>query len=473
VSIETARRWLAAGALGAVVGCGPAAAPPPNLVLITIESLRTDHVGSYGGRARTRPEVPITPNLDAFAAEAVRFDDAHAVSSWTLTSHASLFTGLYPSGHGAIRPLDRLSDSYPTLAKALAAAGYQTAGVVSGPYLRRAHNLSQGFELWDDEISSPTDVLAHDDVTNPAMEESLARFVSSERDPSRPFFLFAYFWDPHYDFIPPPPYDTMFLSPDAQRIDISRFDANPAIYPGIPPAQLAYIFSQYAGEIRATDESLGRFFSLLKQQGLWRNTAILITADHGEEFFDHREKGHKNNLFAETIRVPLLLKLPESGEGRVDRRLVSQVDVLPTLLELAGVRPDFPVQGRSLLEPDPPARRAIFFDLLSIWYYRRADGSPFDVRQYWRGVREGGWKLVWSEPEQGAPLRGLYDAERDPADLRDLSAANPARIRELEALYQAQRRESEAIAARHPAGGRADLSPRELESLRELGYVDP
>lgn len=467
------RRWFAACAAGAALGCGPAANAPPNLVLITLESLRTDHVGAYGGRSRTRPEVPITPNLDAFAAEAVRFDDAHATSSWTLTSHASLFTGLYPSGHRAVRPLDRLSDSYPTLAEALAAAGYQTAGVVSGPYLRRAHNLSQGFELWDDGISSLTDALAHDDVTNPGMQASLARFIESERDPQRPFFLFAYFWDPHYDYLPPPPYDTQFVSPEAQRMDLTRFETNPAIYAGMPPVQLAYILSQYAGEIRATDEYLGRFFALLKENGLWSNTAILITADHGEEFFDHGEKGHKNNLFAETIHVPLLLKLPEASSGRADGRLASHVDVLPTLLELAGVAPDFPIQGRSLLEQSPPASRAIFFDLLSTWFYRRLDGSTFDVTQRWRGVRQQDWKLVWREGGQGAPLRALYDAAADPADRRDVLAGNEARGRSLEALFQAQQAESEAIAAPHPPGGVAELSPRELESLRALGYLDP
>jgi arylsulfatase A-like enzyme len=466
------RRWLVAGTLLGLAGCGPAETRP-NLVLITLESLRPDHVGAYGGRSRGRPDAPLTPQLDAFAAEAVRFDDAHAVSSWTLSAHASLFTGLYPSAHGAERPLARLADGYPTLAGALAAAGYQTAGVVSGPYLRRAHNLAQGFERWDDGISSLTSRLAHDDVTNPRMQEALERFIEQQRDPARPFFLFAYFWDPHYDFLPPAPYDAMFVGPDAQPIDIGNFENNPAIRADMPAAQLAYALSQYAGEIRWTDEHLGRFFALLKREGLWENTAILITADHGEEFFEHGEKGHKHNLYAESIHVPMLLKLPGPAGGRVDRRLASQVDVLPTLLELAGVAPDFPHQGRSLLEANPPARRAVFFDLLSTWYYRSAEGSPFDVTQRWRGVREGGQKLVWRERGPQPLLRELFDVASDPRERANVASASEARVRELEALYQAQQRESEAIAARHPPSGTAELTPRELESLRALGYVDP
>jgi arylsulfatase A-like enzyme len=475
VSAAAALRWLAGYAAAAAIGCGPGAPPPPNLVLITLESLRTDHVGAYGGRSPTRPEQPITPNLDAFAAGALRFDDAHAVSSWTLTSHASLFTGLYPSAHRAVRPLDRLSDSYPTLAEALAAAGYQTAGVVSGPYLRRAHNLSQGFELWDDGISSLTDAVAHDDVTNPGMEKALARFLETERDQGRPFFLFAYFWDPHYDYLPPPPHDSEFVPPGAERMDLTRFETNPSIYRGMPPARLAWILSQYAGEIRATDECLGRIFRLLQQEGLWDDTAILVTADHGEEFFDHGEKGHKNNLFAETIHIPLLLKLPAPAGGGVDRRLASQVDVLPTLLSLAGVTPDFPVQGRSLLEPAPPGGRAIFFDLITTWVYRRLDGSTFEENQRWHGARDANWKLVWREGDgQAAPLRRLYHAASDPADRDDVSAARDAEVRSLESLFQAQQKESEEIAAPHPPGGAAKLTERELESLRALGYlVDP
>ncbi len=466
------RRWLAVGGALALAGCGTAERRP-NLVLITLESLRTDHVGVYGGHARGRPEQPITPNLDAFAADAVRFDDAHAVSSWTLTSHASLFTGLYPSAHRAVHPLDRLSDSYPTLAETLATAGYQTVGVVSGPYLRRAHNLSQGFELWDDGISSLTNRLAHDAVTNPAMETALDRFVDTQRDPARPFFLFAYFWDPHYDYLPPAPYDTQFAGPDAEKTDIRRYETNPAIRPGMPPGQLAYVLSQYAGEIRWTDEHLGHFFALLKRKGLWENTAILITADHGEEFFEHGEKGHKNDLFAESIHVPLLLKLPGPSRGRVDGRLASHVDVLPTLLELAGLSAEFPHQGRSLLEAHPPPNRAIFFDLLSTWYYRRADGSDFDRTQRWHGVREGSYKLVWRDGDASPPLRALFDVASDPSERTDVSSGNEARVQELEKLYADQQRESEAIAVKHPPGGTAELTPRELESLRALGYVDP
>ena len=147
----------------------------------------------------------------------------------------------------------------------------------------------------------------------------------------------------------------MFVGPDAQRIDLSRFETNPAIQPGMAPAQLAYVLSQYAGEIRWTDEHLGRFFALLQRKGLWENTAILITADHGEEFFEHGEKGHKHNLFAETIHVPLLLKLPGSRErprrppSREPRRRASDA-------ARAGRRSrrSFPHQGRSLLEANPP-----------------------------------------------------------------------------------------------------------------------
>ena len=258
-------------------------------------------------------------------------------------------------------------------------------------------------------------------------------------------------------------------------MDLSRFETNPAIYAGMPPAQLAYILSQYAGEIRATDEYLGRLFALLKREGLWSNTAILITADHGEEFFDHGEKGHKNNLFAETIHVPLLLKLPEIASGRVDGRLASHVDVLPTLLELAGVRPDFPIQGRSLLEAEPAREpRDLLRSALDLVL---SPPGRIDVRRDPALARRASSETgSWCGATAARARRCARSTTRrsDPADRSDVLGRERSRgSRSLEALFQAQQKESEAIAAPHPPGGSAELSPRELESLRALGYVDP
>lgn len=463
-------------------GCGDRSppAPPasgPNIVLITLESLRTDHVGAYGGRSRSRPEIPVTPEIDAFAAGATLYSDAHAVSSWTLASHASLFTGLYPSGHQTDGPRDRLDDSYPTLAELLAERGYQTAGVVSGPYLRRTHNLQQGFQYWDESAASLTSGLAHDDVTNPAMEAGLRRFLEHERDPERPFLLFAYFWDPHYDFLPPPPYDQMFVGPDSEPVDARDFDTNPAIHAGIRPGQLEYILSQYAGELRWTDLHVGRFFRLLEELGLWDDTVVILTGDHGEEFFDHGEKGHKNNLYAETTRVPLIVKYPGQREGRRDDRLVSLVDVLPTLLELTGTRADIPIHGRSLLADPDDGERAILYELRALHYRRGPEGEVEAEGRRWYGVREGDWKLVWSGPDDAPPPDAagaeLFDVARDPGELSDLAAAEPRRREALRERFDTELERVRRDAGRYRRGGVAQLAPEEIEQLRELGYLAP
>ena len=381
--------------------------PRPSVVLITVESLRTDHVGAYGGTSRTQPEVAITPALDALAREAVVYERSHSVTSWTLSSHASLFTGLYPTAHQTREPMARLGADYSTMAERLAEVGYQTAAVVSGPYLRNAYNLTQGFEWIDESSANAIQPRAHQDITNPGMEAGLIRFIERERDPDRPFFLFAYFWDPHFDFLPPAPYDTMFLGGDSKRIDVRNFDTGNAIHPGISTAELDFVIAQYDGEIRATDELLGRFFGLLQQRELWDDLLVIVTADHGEEFFDHGEKGHKKNLHAETVQVPLLVKYPKGrGDppGSRDGRLVSLVDVMPTVLEFAGAEPAEPVHGRSLLsEADPD--RAIFFELLSSWYLKR-DGKTVAEIEDWSGVRVGDRKLVKRRDEPLHPLEG-------------------------------------------------------------------
>ena len=441
---------------------------PVNIVLITVESLRPDHMACFGGKRVT------CPNLDALAKEAMVYDDCHSVTSWTLSSHASLFTGLYPSAHQTRRPRGKLDDSYTTVAEVLSERGYQCAGVVSGPFLQTQHNLHQGFEYYNDSPSELTHKLAHGDITNPEMEHLLRDFVANRRDKNRPLFLFAYFWDPHYDYIPPAPCNKMFVGPDCEEIDVTRYERSKKVHANITAGELKYVISQYDGEIYWTDEHLGRFFDLLKAEGLWDNTVIIVTADHGEEFFEHGKKGHKNSLYVESVRVPLIVKYAKGGpEGR-DSRLVSLVDIFPTILDLTHTPAGpLPHQGQSLLEASASPERAIFYELLSIWYYRSTagpDGTPkvHTKTEQWFAIRQGNDKLIQvNRPERTE----LYNVRKDPREQEDVSGQHSARAQELANRLKQWQELMRAVAASYRAGGKAELDEKQLERLRSLGYV--
>ncbi len=458
---------LALGLALSLVGSAalaPAKSPaPPNVVLITIESLRPDYIASFEGERVT------SQNLDALAAEAMVYTDAHSVTSWTLAAHASLFTGLYPTAHRATSPLSKLDDSYTTIAEILAENGYQCAGVVSGPYLRKAHNLHQGFELYEDSPSEVIEERAHADITNPDMELQLRAFVKSRRDAKRPFFLFAYFWDPHYDYIPPAPYDQAFVGTDSEPIDVTGYETTNKVNPSISPDQLRYVISQYEGEIAWTDALLGRFFRLLKDDGLWDDTLIVVTSDHGEEFFERGRKGHKNNLFRESVRVPLIVKYPRGGPRGRSSRLVSLVDVVPTILDATGARSSVPHQGRSLILPAPETERAIFFELLAVWYLQKPAEKKLQKKEEdWFAVRRGDYKLI-AVPEEGR--FELYNVREDPGERRDLAAREPGSARQLRAALAEWHSRTKAVATSFREGGSAELSPESLERLRSLGYL--
>lgn len=467
-------RFFSAPVLAALlVGCAEpnGSADSPNVVIVTLESIRTDVVGAYGGESASRLEVPITPEVDDFAAGATLYENAFSVTSWTLAAHASLFTGLYPTAHQTEGPSDRLDDSYPTLAEVLARRGFATAGIVSGPYLRRIHGLSQGFEEWEDGIAEVLHSTAHDDVTNPQMLSALERWLDA-RDPEQPFLLFAYFWDPHFDFQPPPPYDEMFVPPGAEAMDASSFDSNPAIHPYMSSERLDWIRAQYEGEVRWTDAHLGRLFAALRSRGLWDDTLIVVTSDHGEEFFDHGEKGHKKNLYAETVRVPLLVKYPDQRAGVRDARIASLVDVVPTVLDVMGLVPDFPVQGYSLLGKPEPAR-TVFFELLTADYDQaRPGGEPVPGRfERWRAAQDAGHKLIRRGRSGDSSTQELYVTGIDPGETDDRIESLPESASRLETRLGVHLDESAEIASQYERGGTVELGPEELERLRALGYL--
>jgi len=444
----------------------------PNVVWLSIESLRADHVGCYGY------ERPTTPTLDALAGEGTVYTQADSVTSWTLTAHASMFTGLYPAAHGVIHPKDRLSDEAVTVAEVLRDAGYQTAGIVSGPYLAEAHNLQQGFTYFD---PSPISRLhgASADVTNPDMEAALQKFLRSKRD-GRPFLLFAYYWDTHSEYIPPPPFDTMFVPADARPIKNVQY--MPAFKLGrhIMPDQLEWLIAQYDGEIRCTDGYVGRLFDELRELGLWENTMVIVTADHGEEFYEHGRNSHKNSVYVESVHVPLIIKWPRSVTDAPahDDRMVSLVDLYPTILDVAGCSVDAPLNGRALRDP-VDRERPTFLELATFWsFHNRSTGAKWIERTAWTGIRAGRHKLVHIVPLEdraGVDLSErweLYDIVADPGEHHPLDlAASGELFGDLQGQIAEWRSAMAILARRWTSGGGANLSREEEQRLRGLGYV--
>jgi arylsulfatase A-like enzyme len=268
-------------------------------------------------------------------------------------------------------------------------------------------------------------------------------------------------------YAPPEPFDRLYgppPTPDRPASDPRRhYQA---------AEDLQRVIAQYDGCIAYGDREFGRFIRELKARGLYDGALILFTADHGEEFLDHGFKGHKNNVYAETVHVPLLVKYPGGATGRRDDRLVSHVDVLPTILQLAGATAPKPVHGRSLLAPAPDDTPAVYQELLALDYVLGPDGQPRIDRTRWGAIRSGGHKLVWREDGAGdVRYVELFDVGQDPAERHNVASEQEERARALNRRYDAWAASARRDGAAYTAGGSADLSAEEVRLLRALGYV--
>jgi tetratricopeptide (TPR) repeat protein len=352
-----------------------AALPRPNIVLITIDTLRADHLGSYGAPPGS------TPALDALASEGLRFENAISPVPLTRPAHTSLLTGLYPPEHGIRDNLPaKLDSSIPTLATRLETAGYQTAAFVGSFLLGRGSGLEAGFDVFGDgsiagagdRIGSKAERRA-EEVASEALE-----YISTAR---APFFLWVHFYDPHA------PYD--------------------------PPG--AFAGKGYSGEIAYADSQVGRLVGALRTRALLDSTLVVVTADHGEGLGDHGEDEHGVLMYEATLHVPLIVRGPGINAGRVEREPVSLVDVAPFLLEAF-----FPA----------PERKAIYFE--SYYGNLHFGWAPL------RGVRKGQMKLIVaprselydldSDPREGQDLSQERKdvARRLYAELQKIGEGKPA-----------------------------------------------
>lgn len=464
----------AAGLALALCACsGADAKRPPNLVLISIDSLRYDHVGCYGYPA------PTSPTLDRLAREGVRFQNALSTTSWTLPSHAAMFTGLYDSTHGLVDNGLRLDPRHRTLAEELARSGYHTAGFFGGPYLHPVFGLGDGFEVYENCMASADEALdaeafasqsrrvhgeSHADITSP---RTLAKVLAwSEKAPKdKPYFLFVHLWDVHYDYRAPQEYVERFDPGYTGAVTGADFVRNPAIKPGMDPRDFKHLMALYDAEIRFTDEHLGRMLAGLEAAGRLENTLVIVTADHGEEFLDHGKKGHQHSLFEEVVRVPLIAHWPgQISAGGVVETQVRLIDLMPTFLAVAGVR-DTPLMSgrdlRPLLAGRALEERPALLEL-------HADGRQFAA------LRTNQFKVL----SQGKTPRGdelpdfAFDLTRDPREQQPLDVKlDPRATKGLAALREVRTHVTELKEHIGANAQAVDLDEAMLRRLRDLGYL--
>jgi arylsulfatase A-like enzyme/tetratricopeptide (TPR) repeat protein len=389
------------------------------VLLVTIDTLRADHVGCYGApRAHT-------PHLDALAAAGVRFATAVSPAPLTLPAHASLMTGLDPPAHGVRHnSIHRLDQGIPTLAESMSDAGYATAAIVGALVLDRRFGLARGFGAYDDRMGSRMSgsvgyaERSADRVTDAALAWARAA-------PPR-FFLWVHFYDPHTSYDPPPGFASAFSS------------------------------HRYAGEIAFADAQLGRLLAGIREHWGAEGLLVVATSDHGESLAQHGELTHSYTLYEATQRIPLVISGPTLPRGRVVEAPVRLIDVAPTLLALAGAQPLAAAAGRDLLplirgsEREP---RVAYMETLA---------TQLDFR--WSpllGLRTERFKYI------RAPRPELYELQEDPDETHNRASEQPEIAAALDRQLEAHLSES------RPPRTDVDLSEQDRERLRSLGYLVP
>jgi arylsulfatase A-like enzyme len=360
-----------------------------------------------------------------------------------------------------------------TLAGELRQAGYHTAGITSTPATAGKFGFSRGFAFYDDwtitlgaapEVlllnEQPPEVLAK--ITSPQVTRLALRWLNTQWDRDQPFFLHLFYYDPHYDYVPPEPYDQMFTDPKYDGHQDGRGLVNLQGTANRSAADKAHIVALHDGEIRFTDDHIKTLLEELKTQGLLRHTIVMVVGDHGEEFWEHGGLTHGHTLYEELLRIPLIVRYPPAVRaGLVVKRQVGQIDIMPTLLELAGVAVPAQCLGRSLVPLLGGNESAVA---------ERAVVSETEIVTHLRSIRTPTQKMI---EQVDAKVLAMYDLAADPGEHNDLSQTE--RAKEFQGLAQKYREWNELVSSRQAheqaAEKQPEIDPRLLRQLKSLGYV--
>lgn len=423
--------------------------PTTPVILVSIDTLRADHLGVYG-YAR-----PTSPHLDAFAADAVLFRRSFSHAPSTLMSHASILTSLLPPHHGAsIRNERALPLEATTVTEVLHDLGYATASWNGGIQLDRVYGLNQGFDIYESvrrQSASADSMVDREDRFEHQVEQAEPWI---REHAGGPFFVFLHTYEVHHPYSPDQEEMNLFDEgyrgrlPDLVSVDLlKRFgDGTQAVGEG----DLEHVIAAYDAEIRSMDLAFGRLVGFLKAIGIYDRALMVVTSDHGEEFGEHGRIGwHSHTLYDELLRVPLLVKLPgQRGGGRAPDGTARGIDVAPTILAALGLKPPAVFEGRNLLAAgDSPTGADLTFASRDLT-------EPEEET----ALRSPAWKLVNER---------LYDLGHDPGEREDVAHAHPETVQEL------VRRRRAVLESRPRVGSRAAEGSEELnERLRALGYLE-
>jgi arylsulfatase A-like enzyme len=452
---------LLALTLSIPIGCREGRPSRPDVILITLDTTRVDHLGAYGY------ERQITSQIDHFAKDSVLYRRAWSTSSWTLPAHASIFTGKHPTSHGAVFntktgdvtlgealegavfheiKVNRLGENQTTLAELLQEAGYETAAFAGGPWMSPVFGLLQGYAVRDARIRSIEGRRA-DLLT----DHAIAWLQEVPRE--RPIHLLVNYFDPHRPYTPPRGYDDLPHAREQSYVsDLAVIQGTP-----LPPSQRAILLDRYDGEIRFMDHHVGRLLGALQAVDRYDNALIVVLSDHGETFGEHNLMEHGRWLYEEVLRVPLLVRFPGGrGSGTAVDDPVSVVDLLPMIAHEVGFSLPPGVEGV------PIGRRGLvlgesFRDALAIKLW----GPRFN-RDLITGVRWP-WKLIMSD---GGFLE-LYRLDEDPEELQNLADGKTEN--------DLKRDVERAVEAFRPPGIQSapqNVTPETKEHLRALGYIE-
>lgn len=475
--------WERTKAVQAPRASAPASAP--NVLLIVIDALRPDHLSLYGYERKT------SPHLEEFAQEGVVFSEAFANSPWTKPSTATMFTSLYPSTHNVNLWASALSPELVTLPEVLQAHGYATGLFAANTLVSPQFGFAQGVDRFyyndvprfdrlilghvvsrlrrrSGRLVSPDESGIHiPRVSGPALNRALIDWLRTLK--GGPFFAYLHYMEPHDPYGAPAPYTVQFdvVDPDAPAIPQMRPPSSPfgALQPftqdePLAPRQVRHLIARYDGEIAYVDQVVGELFEALRELGLYDRTLIIVTADHGEEFYEHGGWSHGHSLFNEVLRVPLIMRyLPAWPTGTVVAQTARHVDLMPTVLDLCGIPTVNGLEGRSLV----PLLRAPEASRDS----RPVYSEVFHGGSYARAVQDGGFKLIESHAGPRT-LWLLFDLAEDPEERRPLDADAHPRGPQLKQLL-ASFRERSLQGAVAPQMVQVDLDTK--EELRALGYL--